>query len=151
MDFRISRYSGSTREGTSAKGICVAYTSTAARSAYEGLCGYSSATTTLRLYPNRIASKFLRNLSDCISSLITSLAAAWEFCCFLFGASTLISHLVFISLQGRKMTGVYTGTGLRRGFECWAGHLFYFIFFIHKKIKYFLFFIVLKEICRIKS
>ena len=39
------------------------------------------------------------------------------------------------------MTEVYTGTDFaffRRGFECWAGHLF---FFIHKKIKYFLFFL----------
>ena len=99
------------------------------------------------LYPNRIAIKFLRNMqgpvarqnsSDCISSMINSLAAVWEFCCFLFWASTFISHLVFIGLQRRQMTGVYTGTDFRRGFECWAGHLF--IFFIY------LFFLPIKRL-----
>ena len=56
---------------------------------------------------------------------------------FLFWASTLISHLLFIGLKGRKMTGMYTGMDFRRGFECWARHLILFLFFIHKIFSFF--------------
>ena len=45
------------------------------------------------------------------------------------GIWTYLSPSVY-RLQGRKITGVYTGTDFaffRRGFECWAGHFFFSI------------------------